>query len=214
MARRTGTLGCNCLENDQSRPTNLFSSVLIFSFLGFARFIMLKSVVCLFLLLVLLLQTVIGTPDEDLIQAIYDDDAQALNQTIADGADINFVTAGNPAIAIAAREGKYGPLDALIASGADVHAVDSEGLSILSAAAKRGRPACAQLLLESGASITNKDFGWTAFHYACEARQKHTIQMFLESGCSPTDPTDNGLTPLTLVEGDIKLEALILSYIE
>ena len=168
-----------------------------------------------FLLLCLLVAVVavVAGPQDDLIDAILNDDAPAINATVIAGASLTERFEGELPIAIATHSGNYGALDTLINLGANINDVDSEGVSLLSAAAKRGMTSAAQLLMESGASVIKKDFGYTAFHYACEGKFKNTIRMFLEAGCSPTDPTDDGKTPLDLTSGDLEAQELVLSAI-
>ena len=155
------------------------------------------------------------TPIELLVTAVLSDDAAEINRTITElGAVMTDTVDGLTPGCYGSISGNYGSVETLILHGLDVHEVGCQGMSLVCAAANAGKTATAQLLIESGASVTAYCDGYSAFHKACEGHFKNTIQMMLESGANVDDQTETGLKCADLVEGDVPIEALLLEYSE
>ena len=70
----------------------------------------------------------------------------------------------------------------LVEQGADIHAVDSRGCSVLHAAARWGRLEVAEFLVERGANIhALADGGWSALHCAVERGNLEFVQFLVKS---------------------------------
>lgn len=90
-------------------------------------------------------------------------------------------------------------LSLLLTAGADPHAVDLEGDSLLIIAAERGDTSLIQLLLAAGAAIDLQNHeGWTALIAATAARQIEIVQILLEAGADPHLPSQELETALHL----------------
>jgi hypothetical protein len=101
-------------------------------------------------------QAVPPSPNTALLAAIRNKDAAALQQALDDGADKNTKRSGTPAITLCAKAGQAEMVQLLVNAGADVNAVDAQGVTPLAHARERGLAQIVSILLKAGAkSDTN-----------------------------------------------------------
>ncbi len=92
-------------------------------------------------------------------------------------------------------------MEALVAHGADVNAVDRTGMTPLHAAAMYGRREAAEWLLAHGADAGAADqFGDTPLHTAAIFGQGGVVKALRSAGVSLTAENADGRTPLMLAE--------------
>ncbi|MBX3677993.1 MAG: ankyrin repeat domain-containing protein [Rhodocyclaceae bacterium] len=93
---------------------------------------------------------------------------------------------------MAATNSDIGPLKALLAAGADVHARDKDDLTPLHMAAYADKHKHAQLLLEAGADVEAKSTGGrTPMSLARKSRADQTagiMSLWVLKGCKPGKP--------------------------
>jgi len=99
---------------------------------------------------------------------------------------------GSTPLHMAALNVDSGPLQALIAAGADINARDREGATPLHMAAYATRTEHARLLLQAGADVTVKtENGRDALSMARKVRADETagiISLWILKGCKPGKP--------------------------
>lgn len=99
---------------------------------------------------------------------------------------------GSTPLHMAALNVDSGPLQALLAAGADVNARDREGATPLHMAAYATRTEHARLLLQAGADVTAKtEAGRDALSMARKVRADETagvISLWILKGCKPGKP--------------------------
>lgn len=86
----------------------------------------------------------------------------------------------------AARAGRAETVQALLAAGAAVDAVNSDGNNALWLACYADSPACAELLIRAGVAIDQANLtGATALMYAASAGRDRMVQLLLQAGADP-----------------------------
>lgn len=102
-------------------------------------------------------------------------------------------------LAAASENGDVATARELIASGADVNALDGSGWAPLHSALRWGHAAIASALLDRGASLTvaNPD-GWTPLMFAARYGHPALAKRMIESGADPNPGAKDGWTPLML----------------
>ena len=107
--------------------------------------------------------------------------------------------AGKTALHEAARAGNAAFIRTLIASGADINAVDETGKTSLTDAIQANRAESIRVLLERGASPVMQDmYGRNAFHEAVEYASPDTVRLIRTAGGNPMSRDTWGKTPLSL----------------
>ncbi len=118
--------------------------------------------------------------------------------------------AGSP-IADAARDGALAAVSELIAQGADVNLVASDGSTALLWAAYHHHAEMAQALLEAGADPNAaNDFGVTPLLQASRTGDAAVIRALLDGGADVALAHPEGLTPLTAAAGTGRVDAVQL----
>jgi len=115
----------------------------------------------------------------------------------------------------AVQAGEMKTVEALIAAGADVNAVDSDGYAPLHVAAFSGQRSGTRLLLDAGAEIEAKDtYGYTALHLAARTSFLGTRvgQFLISRGADILATGPNGVSVLHLAAegGDPNLIGLLV----
>jgi hypothetical protein len=102
---------------------------------------------------------------------------------------------------------------ALLAAGASIDAVDSNGNTALARAATRGRVPCLEALLAAGADkdAVNQKSGMTVLHRAVIGHQPAPVRCLAEAGADLTEWDHKGRTPMELAQaiGDHGLARLL-----
>lgn len=84
----------------------------------------------------------------------------------------------------------------LIALGAEVNAVASDGATPLHAAVMFERTSLTKLLLKHGADVEAADsHGWRALHYAAASNDPKHVRMLIKAGATRDARTSEGYTP-------------------
>ena len=150
----------------------------------------------------------------DVLNAIVDENADLLTQTLADGGDPNATDAeGVPACLHAADTGRTDLVKALIDAGANLEATDTIGWTALMAAIASGSEELVALLLTHGANanhVAREDTPLTTAAEASIAIQR----LLLEHGADPNLRRPDGWTPLMLAAfgGEIPRLQLLLEH--
>ena len=108
--------------------------------------------------------------------------------------------AGRGCVHYAARGGHVGVLEALVAAGADVGAVDKDARGGLFYAARHGQAEACAWLLQKGASQAQDVHGLSPLHMAVLARSAACCALLLRHGANVCAKDLNGLTPYKLAK--------------
>ncbi|MBX3276458.1 MAG: ankyrin repeat domain-containing protein [Acidobacteria bacterium] len=178
----------------------------------------LSNLLYVFLLLLLTASPIWAqTPAEDLINAINTGDEKKAILLLKKGANPNARDElTQPAIAAAAYFGRERIVRALLASGADFRAVDSDGLNVLHAAAAGGHPVIASLLLDRGLAINERGGtdGMTALANAAARGHLPVMRLLLERRADVNLADSGGNTPLlhAALRGRTEAVRLLLAH--
>ncbi len=96
-------------------------------------------------------QAMPSTQSAALLTAIRNKDTAALQTALRAGADKNTKRNGTPALTLCVQEGQADMVQLLLSAGADVNAVDAQGITALAHARARGLNSIVSVLLSSGA---------------------------------------------------------------
>lgn len=92
------------------------------------------------------------------------------------------VASNSKVLLAAARNGQKELVASLVASGADITAVDENGCTALMDAARNGQPEIVSYLLKNGVAIHVRDNGdWTALHHASVNEHGDAIECLAEA---------------------------------
>jgi hypothetical protein len=91
------------------------------------------------------------SPNAALFAAIRSKDAAALALALQNGADKNAKASGTPALTLCVQTGQLSMVRQLLSSGADINALDAQGVSALTYARRRGFSEIAAVLEAGGA---------------------------------------------------------------
>lgn len=96
---------------------------------------------------------------------------------------------------------------ALIEAGADIRALDEEGMTPLHFAASGNAPTVLRALVEAGADIEARknEFGWTPLHFASE---REAVNALVEAGADIDARDSDGDTPLHVAASRNEPEAI------
>jgi uncharacterized protein len=135
-----------------------------------------------------------------LMQAVRGNDVAAVEQLIAEGANVNELEPnGDAPLVMAAYLGHAEIVRKLLEAGADVAAVDpSMKATALHAAAYAGRTEAAKLLTEHGVEIDKQGprNGYTALHDAIWQNNVDTARVIIDAGANLSLKNHSGETPL------------------
>ncbi len=115
----------------------------------------------------------------------------------------------------AARDGRRGDVERLLAAGADPNAADVDSETPLHAAARWGHAEVIAILLERGADpSTSALYGMTPLHVAVEESQPGAAQALLEGGADVAARDMFGASPLHMAaaHGHRVLASMLLAY--
>lgn len=97
----------------------------------------------------------------------------------------------------AALEGEHGRVDALVATGADVNALNGDGLHALWFACVHGDPALVEKLIGHGSDIDNRNVnGFTCAMYAASTGKLAVLKALVEGGADLSIRSPDGLGAL------------------
>ncbi|KAM0416002.1 hypothetical protein ACHAPT_013029 [Fusarium lateritium] len=118
---------------------------------------------------------------------------------------------GRSALGISCANGSAEVVDVLLEKGADITAVDKNGLIPLIAASAGGHMEVVKLLLEKGADITAIDNGgWAPLITASNNGHMDVVKLLLEKGADVTAVDNDGLTPLIAASRNDHIEVVKL----
>ncbi|KAM6513853.1 hypothetical protein FALCPG4_015060 [Fusarium falciforme] len=118
---------------------------------------------------------------------------------------------GRSALGISCANGSTEVVDVLLEKGADITAVDKNGLTPLIAASAAGHMEVVKLLLEKGVDVrvANND-GWTPLIVALAAGYMEVVKLLLEKGADVMAVDKNGQTSLIMASGIGHMEVVKL----
>lgn len=139
-----------------------------------------------------------------LLDAAIRGDAVAIKVALAKGADANRRyegadkdLAGMTPLMLAARDGTFDAVNALVDAGADVDARTATGVTALMLAAGSSGQNTLEALLDAGADLNARtDTGETALLLAVRRGDASRVQHLLEAGATPDLADATGTTPL------------------
>lgn len=139
-----------------------------------------------------------------LMDAVKRNDAAAVRQLVAGGADVDEKdTSQDVPLIMAAYLGHDEIVRLLLEAGADVTAVDpGMKATALHAAAYAGRTNAARLLIEYGIEIDRQGpyNGYTALHDAVWQNNVDTAQVLIDAGANLHVTSNSGQTPLEFAQ--------------
>ncbi len=135
-----------------------------------------------------------------LMKAIESNDATAVRELIAQGANVDELESnGDAPLVMAAYLGHAEIVRLLLEAGADVKAVDpGMKATALHAAAYAGRTEAAKLLVAGGVEIDRQGpyNGYTALHDAIWQNNVEVARVLIDAGANLTLKSNSGQTPL------------------
>lgn len=150
--------------------------------------------------LALVFAATIAVAGEPLFDAVAAGDSAALEQALANGAQVDSRASdqATPLIA-AALGGQTAIVEVLLSNGADVMARNSGGFTPLHAAANAGSAPIAKLLLEKGAALDDADnkAGVTPLMVAGERNHVELAEFLLAQGANVGHPEIHGYLPIS-----------------
>lgn len=142
-------------------------------------------------------------PGSPLLEAVQQNDLNAIEQLVADGADLNEIPAGYTVtpLAMAASQSLPATVLRLIELGADLHKKGREGATPLRMAVQSNQAENIRVLVEHGADIHEFDrhLG-TLLHLAVVNPSQETVQALLDLGIDPSQTNSAGFTPLGMLQ--------------
>jgi len=120
--------------------------------------------------------------NHELFNAVRQVDIVAVEQAIADGANINAKSSGLAPLHLATIQGQNRISELLIANGADVNAKSDEGWTPLHDAAKHGHKEIIELLIANGADVNAKFDGETPLDWAIFNDETETADLLRKHG--------------------------------
>jgi len=134
---------------------------------------------------------------QDMVKAIVQGKPIEVKQLLDKGEAVDAKQAGQTALHMASMNGKVDIISILIARGAQVDAVDDQGITPLMLAAKDGQLDAVKALLAQGAKIEAQNkMGENALHIAGAHGKKDVVTELLERGANIRATTNNGLNVL------------------
>ena len=132
-----------------------------------------------------------------LLRAVWDGNMIKLSESIANGADVNFINTTNTdkmtPLHWAANYNNADTIRELIAHGANIEAEDGDGYTPLHTAAVRNHPESAKVLLEAHANIEARDdYGMTPLHKAACNGADEVVLLLLDHGVDVSVVDGNG----------------------
>jgi ankyrin repeat protein len=150
--------------------------------------------------LALVLATTVAAAGDPLLDAVAAGDKAAVEQTLANGANVDSPAAdrATPLMA-AALANQTVIVEALLSKGANVMARNSGGFTPLHAAAYGGGVPIAKLLLDKGAALDDADnkAGVTPLVVAGEQNHLELAEFLLAKGADVNHPEIHGYLPIT-----------------
>ena len=126
-----------------------------------------------------------------------------------------MVGAAPSSVADAARTGDRDAVKTLLRTGADVNAVQGDGMTALHWAASRGDAELTGLLVTAGANVRalTQFGGYSALHVAAERGHGSVVAALVKAGAEVSATTKVGTTPLMLgaASGDVATVSALLS---
>lgn len=124
---------------------------------------------------------------------------EALNQLIANGADLNEVDRGYTPLTAAVESSQSASIAALLDAGANVNAPDGRGNTALHEACLRGQAETVDLLLAKGADVKAADNqGQTPLHRASATNRSDIVEKLLKAGADVNAEDKMRRTPLSV----------------
>jgi predicted LPLAT superfamily acyltransferase len=134
---------------------------------------------------------------QEMVKAIVQGNPAEVKALLDKGEAVDAKQAGQTALHMASMNGKVDIISVLIARGAQVDAVDDQGITPMMLAAKDGRVEAVQALLAQGAKIEAQNkMGENALHIAGAHGKKEVVTELLDRGANIRATTNNGLNVL------------------
>ncbi len=137
-------------------------------------------------------------PDDQLLEALRNDDLAALDAAIANGADVDL-DIGYPVVHLAAEKGSVDFVERLLEAGADQNVAGNNGHSALTRAAVNGHVDVMDLLIDAGADLDSRDeqYGRTIIMTVIDmAPNSDVVDLLIEAGSDLDAADQRGETAL------------------
>lgn len=127
--------------------------------------------------------------NQQMFEAIRNDDAEQLSLLIASGADLETEdpSTGATPLIIASYRGDVAVIEPLLAAGADINGTDRGGITPLMGAAQFGHAALIPILLEAGADLetpSSSGYQQNALHFAAQKGHPEVVEALLNAGAN------------------------------
>lgn len=123
--------------------------------------------------------------------AVFQNQVETVKKLIAEGADVNIITAEpieSTVLMIAASKGYIEIMKILIENGAHVNATSNEGYTALMRAARNGQTVAIKILLQNNADINAKNYGgMSALKFAANNYYQDIVKILLSHGADRKD---------------------------
>ncbi|KAJ3115228.1 hypothetical protein HDU96_001012 [Phlyctochytrium bullatum] len=129
--------------------------------------------------------------------ALEEDNLEILQLLVQHGADLNSRYRGDTALHRAAAKGRPEVVKLLLEFGADIEALNEDGLTPLCAAARKGRCECMDVLLDAGANVdaVDSEDEKSALSWACADGRLDAVRLLIARGAS-VNPASSPFPPL------------------
>ncbi|KAF9875130.1 hypothetical protein CkaCkLH20_07396 [Colletotrichum karsti] len=132
------------------------------------------------------------------IIAAQEDSCKVLTLLLKRGAKIEAKRKGHTPLSTAVTFGSMNAARVLVAEGADIHATDQGGWTLLNQAVRRLKFEFVEFLLDERALIEagGRD-GWTPLLEACGTNSERMVKLLLDRGANIEAPSSKAWTPIT-----------------
>ena len=162
---------------------------------------------------------IVNCVDNELFEAINDDDVDRLKNALDNGSNINTIGPGKQTpLMFGVLGGKIKCVKLLLELNADVNIPEKDGYTPIHGAAFQGRHEILQLLIDYGINPRNKHSdGYEPIHrtsWGNKERHVKTLKVFLNNGVPINAISDNGKTVKDMAKKGTPVYNFIMEYIQ
>ncbi len=142
----------------------------------------------------------------DLLEATFCANLEDIKDFLKNG-DANYSDPlGRTALHLAAMDGNNEIIEILINHGANINAINSDGMPPIFFATTRNLVSTIKLMVKHGATLSFRcEEGYSPLHFAASCGYLETVKVLIEFGVSLNSVNDDGSTPLDLAVAGYRL---------